>query len=762
MRIQLYNFNPQFKDCTKLKLNSKDKDPQTFNTDLFDLNSSFALRNQILFCGRNKRLYNEYLLRRNEKTLGLGLNSTKLNLVLNVKNQSNQEFIKYAFVGEKASNLVIKTYLLKNYPDRNEKELLELEEKYFSDENKVKVLQSLFPDYSFEAHDVSNYNALMGLIVSNNDVGFKDLNDFILNNVVSFVMNNQEQLDKNSNEKIKAILEKYGKSDEDLYIQTRVYGNRQGCKVYYKDTLLSDISPLDYEENTNIKDIALLEAIKQIENSPVILDKATDNLPYTRFGFADSKRIKWLKLLEQKFEYKFNDINLLHRAFLYGLMPDMTVIQRKYSCKPLNYIGRAVYDYYCAKKLIDMPFKLNKKEMLSCYNMTTGTQKLAQLAQKARLEKFVLFGNFGISAKSLARLFLSVIGAIYLDDEKNGFANVSYLLDKNYKKDIFSQQFDSRIDLNPVSMSKIESFIEEYKLKVQPEAFKLLTKEHFFDTHKGREYIKIGKEFFNVYLRGLLYNSFPNKDECELTTICSIADYGRHIKIKEDVVKDIFDNKLFNLRDIGNRALFSNNFLNLFLGILIQNDKSSDYRNTLIFMDKYLKNIIEKSVEDVFGKSDSSLNKFEALDSIQKKNLEEFCRKYNIKFNDLNLLNKVFMFGILPNGQKVSHQNSFEVLEYVGDGVLGFCLKHILSKKESNIPKEEIYPRAQELACNKNLTKIAQQMNLIDYSICSLNADISEKFYADIFEALIGAIYLDNKNKGFVKVCEFLEANLIN
>ena len=75
------------------------------------------------------------------------------------------------------------------------------------------------------------------------------------------------------------------------------------------------------------------------------------------------------------------------------------------------------------------------------------------------------------------------------------------------------------------------------------------------------------------------------------------------------------------------------------------------------------------------------------------------------------------------------------------------------------INKDEICSITQKFNSNDNLAKLSKKMNLKEISDCRIEEDVDDKFYADLFEGLIGAIYIEGKEFGIENVCKFLEEN---
>lgn len=140
--------------------------------------------------------------------------------------------------------------------------------------------------------------------------------------------------------------------------------------------------------------------------------------------------------------------------------------------------------------------------------------------------------------------------------------------------------------------------------------------------------------------------------------------------------------------------------------------------------------------------------------------LQELCDDWGIKFDDINLLNRAFLYKRV-NDYVVNSQDNYQVLEYIGDAVLNYCVNRMLIERYPDVEKSEISKRFIEFSKNETLSKLSKKMNLREY-LSSQTSNNSSKFDADLFEAFIGAYYLDDKNSGLDDVYEFLYDNFSN
>lgn len=130
----------------------------------------------------------------------------------------------------------------------------------------------------------------------------------------------------------------------------------------------------------------------------------------------------------------------------------------------------------------------------------------------------------------------------------------------------------------------------------------------------------------------------------------------------------------------------------------------------------------------------------------------ELEKKLNLEFNDKDLLIKAMTHSSYSNEHNTL---SNERLEFLGDAVIGFLMGEYLFnqglKTEGKMTK-----RRAELVCEEALTLYAKKINLKSYLILgkgsiALGDRNNPSIIADAFEALFGAIYLD---QGFLKTKE--------
>ncbi|MED7787463.1 ribonuclease III [Francisella sp. 19X1-34] len=121
----------------------------------------------------------------------------------------------------------------------------------------------------------------------------------------------------------------------------------------------------------------------------------------------------------------------------------------------------------------------------------------------------------------------------------------------------------------------------------------------------------------------------------------------------------------------------------------------------------------------------------------------EYSRFYNIlgyKFKDQTLLLRA-----LTHRSKT--KKNYERLEFLGDSILGFVIAEELYHKFPDLAEGKLSQIRSKLVKGATLAQLALQFNINEYVILGASeqgGQKREKILEDIFEAIIGAIYLDS------------------
>jgi len=143
-------------------------------------------------------------------------------------------------------------------------------------------------------------------------------------------------------------------------------------------------------------------------------------------------------------------------------------------------------------------------------------------------------------------------------------------------------------------------------------------------------------------------------------------------------------------------------------------------------------------------------------------NLAALERKIGIRFKDKNLLRQVFVHRSYLNENVGFDLDHNERLEFLGDAVLELIVTEHLYKTYPN-PEGELTNWRSALVRGAMLSGLAKSLGIERYLYLSKGEQKSagkarELILANTFEALVGAVYLD---QGYEKARGFLEKSLL-
>lgn len=142
--------------------------------------------------------------------------------------------------------------------------------------------------------------------------------------------------------------------------------------------------------------------------------------------------------------------------------------------------------------------------------------------------------------------------------------------------------------------------------------------------------------------------------------------------------------------------------------------------------------------------------------------LEELQTTIGITFNSVELLKRAFVHRSHLNEAK-NMRTSNERLEFLGDSVLSFLTSHFLYEQYPDFPEGTLTNIRSSLVKTNSLAQAAKELNLGDLLLLSHGEEASggrlnSSLLADCFEALLGAMYLD---QGIDTVRTFLTKYLL-
>ena len=128
-----------------------------------------------------------------------------------------------------------------------------------------------------------------------------------------------------------------------------------------------------------------------------------------------------------------------------------------------------------------------------------------------------------------------------------------------------------------------------------------------------------------------------------------------------------------------------------------------------------------------------------------------FLKKYNIKFQNPKLLDIALTHSSYSNEHG---GENYERLEFLGDAVLQIIMSEYLFKNTS-YPEGKMSKVRASFVCEQALRVYSEDLGLIsDIKVGhGQEKDLSDNIIADVFESVLGAVYLD---QGFNKAKEII------
>lgn len=140
----------------------------------------------------------------------------------------------------------------------------------------------------------------------------------------------------------------------------------------------------------------------------------------------------------------------------------------------------------------------------------------------------------------------------------------------------------------------------------------------------------------------------------------------------------------------------------------------------------------------------------------------EFEKKIKVNFKDKTILDTVFIHRSYLNEHRGSKLDHNERLEFLGDAVLELCVTEYLYKKYDK-PEGEMTNLRSALVKGESLSEEAKKLGINDLIKTSRGESKNtgkarDLILANTFEALIGAIYVD---QGYNNAYKFVEDHII-
>uniref|UniRef100_A0AC34FBK3 Uncharacterized protein n=1 Tax=Panagrolaimus sp. ES5 TaxID=591445 RepID=A0AC34FBK3_9BILA len=224
----------------------------------------------------------------------------------------------------------------------------------------------------------------------------------------------------------------------------------------------------------------------------------------------------------------------------------------------------------------------------------------------------------------------------------------------------------------------------------------------------------LGVSFLKYCIKDIFFQSFPNEDQGKLT-------------FKYDKELPMLQTKLENFSKGNRQCSFA--FIGSFLVL-----------NGVKLTKMFLKNFISTENQRMPTYTCHNIPSSIVDSHFDGRAFQYIEAKIGYKFNDRALLLQAFTD---LSHRFVSKYGSYERLEFLGDAVLEYLIvRHLYD----HIPKLNYVQIAQlrgKITSNATFASVTQKFGLHQY-LFSKNKNREQKCYADIFESLAGAVYIDS------------------
>lgn len=147
---------------------------------------------------------------------------------------------------------------------------------------------------------------------------------------------------------------------------------------------------------------------------------------------------------------------------------------------------------------------------------------------------------------------------------------------------------------------------------------------------------------------------------------------------------------------------------------------------------------------------------------INMADLRELQQRLNIVFQDEELLRQAFTHSSYVNEHRNKKLMDNERLEFLGDAVLELGVSQYLFREFHDLEEGDLTKLRASIVCEPALVQFAQALEFNKYVLLGKGEELTggrnrPALLADVFEAFIGALYLD---QGYNQVISFLKEHV--
>ncbi len=129
------------------------------------------------------------------------------------------------------------------------------------------------------------------------------------------------------------------------------------------------------------------------------------------------------------------------------------------------------------------------------------------------------------------------------------------------------------------------------------------------------------------------------------------------------------------------------------------------------------------------------------------------------KPKDLNVYKRAFLHRSVNKKDSHGHPMNYERLEFLGDSMLGTIISKYLYQKVPDGDEGYLTKMRSKIVSREHLNELGKDLNLIQYVESRIpKSHFGDNIHGNVFEALVGAIYLD---RGYVFCEKFISKQVI-
>ncbi|WP_047981301.1 ribonuclease III [Ornithinibacillus contaminans] len=131
----------------------------------------------------------------------------------------------------------------------------------------------------------------------------------------------------------------------------------------------------------------------------------------------------------------------------------------------------------------------------------------------------------------------------------------------------------------------------------------------------------------------------------------------------------------------------------------------------------------------------------------------------DLRFHNIAVIKQAFTHSSYVNEHRDQRYSDNERLEFLGDAVLELGVSQYLYRKYPNMPEGEMTKLRAAIVCEPSLEAFARSLSFGEHILLGKGEEMTggrtrPALLADVFEAFLGALYLD---QGFDTALQFLE-----